>query len=73
MIIIYGNYVFSDIPEILAKLAFRITRVVLTTLSKNIFNSRDNATFSSLLSIFILFPVVKCWGGRGRESEIGRV
>ena len=53
----------------LAKLAFPTTRVVLTTSSKNIFDSRDNVTFSSLLSIFILFPNGEMWGGRGERAR----
>ena len=53
----------------LAKLTLLTTRVVLTTSSNNIFDSRDNVTFSSLLSIFILFPVVKCGGGGGKEWD----
>ena len=53
----------------LAKLALPTTRVVLTTSSNNIFDSRDNVTFSSLLSIFILFPVVKCGGGGGKDWD----
>ena len=54
------------------KLTFPTTRVVLTTSPNNIFETRDNTTFSNLLSIFILFAVVKCWGVGG-ESEIERV
>ena len=53
----------------LAKLTLPTTRVVLTTSSNNIFDSRDNVTFSSLLSIFILFPVFKCRGGGGKERD----
>ena len=53
----------------LAKLALPTTRVVLTTSSNNIFDSRDNVTFSSLLSIFILFPVVKCGGEGGKDWD----
>ena len=53
----------------LAKLTFPDTRVVPTTSSKNIFESRDNATFSNLLSICILFAVVKFWGGGERDRE----
>ena len=53
----------------LAKLTLLTTCVVLTTSSNNIFDSRDNVTFSSLLSIFILFPVFKCWGGGGRMRD----
>ena len=53
----------------LAKLTLLTTRVVLTTSSNNIFDSRDNVTFSSLLSIFILFPVFKCRRGGGKERD----
>ena len=53
----------------LAKLTLLTTRVVLTTSSNNIFDSRDNVTFSSLLSIFILFAVFKCRGGGGKERD----
>ena len=53
----------------LAKLTLLTTCVVLTTSSNNIFDSRDNVTFSSLLSIFILFPVFKCRGGGGKERD----
>ena len=53
----------------LAKLTLLTTCVVLTTSSNNIFDSRDNVTFSSLLSIFILFPVFKCSGGGGKERD----
>ena len=53
----------------LAKLTLLTTCVVLTTSSNNIFDSRDNVTFSSLLSIFILFAVFKCRGGGGKERD----
>ena len=43
----------------MAKFTFPTTQIVPTTSSKNIFETRDNTTFSNLLSIFILFAVVK--------------
>ena len=42
-----------------AKLTFPTMHVVPTTLSKNIFETKDIATFSKLLSICILFALVK--------------
>ena len=54
---------------ILAKLTFLTTRVVPMTLSKNIFETRDNATFSKLLSIRLLFAGVKSGGREGGELD----
>ena len=72
----FFQYVFLMILYLtllkLAKLTCPDMHVVPTTSSNNIFESRDNATFSNLLSICKLFAVVKCWGGGG-ESEIERV
>ena len=54
----------------LVKLTLPTTHILPTMSSKNIFETRDNVTFSNLLSIFMLFAVVKCGGG---ESKIERV
>ena len=56
----------------LAKLTLLTTRVVLTTSSNNIFDSRDNVTFSSLLS-FLYCSQCSNVEGEGGKSEIGRV
>ena len=42
---------------------------IKSLMSNNIFDSRDNVTFSSLLSIFILFPVFKCRRERGKQDR----
>ena len=51
--------------------SIEIGKCVEPTTMPNIFKTRDNATISNLLSICILFAVVKCWGWGGvwdRES-----
>ena len=56
----------------MAKLTLLTTRVVLTTSSNNIFDSRDNVTFSSLLSYFYIVPsVTNVEGGGGKERDRG--
>ena len=49
--------------ERMKSLTFPTMCIVPTTLPKKIFETRDNATFSKLLSIGLLFAVVKCGGG----------
>ena len=60
----FFQYVFKMILYMIslksAKLTFPTMCIVPTTSPKNIFETRDNATFSNLLSICILFAVVKC-------------